>query len=243
MSYTVSIEKGMEIGLNKKILKTLDYEKILYRLSHHAATTLGKEAAAKLEPIGHFEEVQQRLQATDEAANVERLKGNAPFGGIRDIRAAVHRARIGGVLNPAELLDIATTMMGTRRLKRFLAEQHAEHPIPMLKELSELLTENKPVEDSINGCIDENAAVMDSASSELGRIRSELRTGEARVRERLEQMIRTPSIQKMLQDVLVTIRNDRYVIPVKHEYRASFGGMIHDQSASGATLLDRKSVV
>jgi DNA mismatch repair protein MutS2 len=229
--------------LNKKILKTLDYEKILHRLSQHAATLLGKEAVAKLEPVGDFEEVKLRLQATDEAVNVERLKGNAPFGGIRDIRPSIHRARIGGMLNPSELLDISTTMMASRRLKRFLAELNTEYPIPMLKDLSELLTENKQIEDKINSCIDENAVVMDSASPELGRVRNELRTGEARVRERLEQMIRNSSTQKMLQDVLITIRNDRYVIPVKQEYRSSFGGMIHDQSASGATLFIEPEVV
>ncbi len=85
---------------------------------------------------------------------------------------------------------------------------------------------------------------MDSASLELARIRQELKTNESRVRERLESMIRSASVQKMLQDVLVTIRNDRYVIPVKQEYRSNFGGLIHDQSASGATLfIEPESVV
>ncbi|MCY9666073.1 endonuclease MutS2 [Paenibacillus alginolyticus] len=222
--------------MNKKIIKTLDYQKILHKLAHHASTSLGKDAVEKLEPKGDFELVKLRLQATDEAVNVERLKGNAPFGGIRDIRSSLHRVRIGGMLNPAELLDISTTMFGTRRLKRFVLAVHEEYAIPMLKGQVELLTENKPLEDKINSCIDENAVVVDGASPELGRVRSELRTGEGRVRERLEQMLRNSSVQKMLQDVLITIRNDRFVIPVKSEYRSSFGGMIHDQSASGATL-------
>ncbi|MDQ0917241.1 endonuclease MutS2 [Paenibacillus sp. V4I5] len=222
--------------MNKKIIKTLDYQKILHKLAHHASTSLGKDAVEKLEPKGDFELVKLRLQATDEAVNVERLKGNAPFGGIRDIRSSLHRVRIGGMLNPTELLDISTTMFGTRRLKRFVLAVHEEYAIPMLKGQVELLTENKPLEDKINSCIDENAVVVDGASPELGRVRSELRTGEGRVRERLEQMLRNSSVQKMLQDVLITIRNDRFVIPVKSEYRSSFGGMIHDQSASGATL-------
>lgn len=222
--------------MNKKIIKTLDYQKILHKLAHHASTSLGKDAVEKLEPKGDFELVKLRLQVTDEAVNVERLKGNAPFGGIRDIRASLHRVRIGGMLNPMELLDISTTMFGTRRLKRFVLAVHEEYAIPMLKGQVELLTENKPLEDKINSCIDENAVVVDGASPELGRVRSELRTGEGRVRERLEQMLRNSSVQKMLQDVLITIRNDRFVIPVKSEYRSSFGGMIHDQSASGATL-------
>ncbi|CAH1212110.1 Endonuclease MutS2 [Paenibacillus allorhizoplanae] len=222
--------------MNPKIIKTLEYQKILHKVAHHASTSLGKETAEKLEPKGDFELVKLRLQATDEAVNVERLKGNAPFGGIRDIRAPLHRARIGGMLNPTELLEISTTMFGSRRLKRFVLAAHEEYAIPMLKAQVELLTENKQLEDKINSCIDENAVVVDGASPELGRVRSELRTGEGRVRERLEQMIRNSSVQKMLQDVLITIRNDRFVIPVKSEYRSSFGGMIHDQSASGATL-------
>uniref|UniRef100_UPI003704B12A endonuclease MutS2 n=1 Tax=Paenibacillus cremeus TaxID=2163881 RepID=UPI003704B12A len=221
---------------NEKILTTLDFHAVLHKCAGHAATSLGKELVEKLHPSGHFTEVKKRLQATDEAVNVDRLKGGAPFGGIRDIRTAIHRARIGGMLNPAELLDVALTSQGGRRLQKFLEDLNGDYAIPLLLELTESFTDHKPMEDRIKQCIDENASVVDSASLELARIRHELRTSESRARERLEQMVRTPSIQKMLQENLVTIRNDRYVIPVKQEYRSHFGGMIHDQSASGATL-------
>ncbi|MFC0211459.1 endonuclease MutS2 [Paenibacillus chartarius] len=230
--------------MNMKILKTLEYEKILHRLQNYAATSLGKERTEQLRPSGDLEEVKLRLKATDEAANVDRLKGNAPFGGIRDIRPALHRARVGGMLNAAELLDIATTSHGSRRLNRFLKEVNEEFPIPTLLTVAEQLSEQKPLEDKIKSCIDDNAVVVDQASPDLARIRSELRSGEAQVRSKLEQMIRNPSIQKMLQDVLVTIRGDRFVIPVKAEYRSHFGGLIHDQSASGATLfIEPESIV
>lgn len=219
-----------------KILRTLEFEKILHKLSFHAATSLGKNMAEELFPSSDLEEVKNRLQATDEAVAVERLKGNAPFGGIRDIRASLHRARIGGMLNPAELLDIANTIFGGRRLKRFLLALDENHPIPGLKALCGQMSEHRTLEEEIKSCIDEQAEVADSASPELNRIRRELKIGGSRAREKLEQMIRTPSIQKMLQDSLVTMRNDRYVIPVKQEYRAGLGGIIHDQSASGATL-------
>ncbi|MCZ8519396.1 MULTISPECIES: endonuclease MutS2 [Paenibacillus] len=221
---------------NQKILATLDFHAVLRRCAAHASTSLGKSRVEALEPSGSFEEVKRRLQATDEAVNVDRLKGGAPFGGIRDIRPALHRARIGAMLNPSELLDISLTSQGGRRLQRFLEGVHEDYPVPLLVETTEPMTDHKPVEDRIRFCIDENAHVVDSASPELARIRSELRGSESKARERLEQMVRTPSIQKMLQDNLVTIRNDRYVIPVKQEYRSHFGGMIHDQSASGATL-------
>ncbi|WP_248930180.1 endonuclease MutS2 [Paenibacillus hamazuiensis] len=230
--------------MDQKILKTLDFYAILHTLAHHAATSLGKDRAEKLEPIGDFEEVKRRLKATDEATNVDRLKGGAPFGGIRDITAALHRARIGGMLNTTELLDIATTIFGARRLHKFIEAANEEYEVPLLMGLCGNLADHKPVEEAIRRCIDENAQVLDSASPELARIRQELKTNETRARDRLEQMIRTPSIQKMLQDNIITMRGDRYVIPVKQEYRGHFGGMIHDQSASGATLfIEPESVV
>lgn len=229
--------------MNDKILKTLDYASILYKCAQHAETGLGKSRVEALQPIGDFEEVKRRLKATDEAVNVNRLKGSAPFGGIRDITASIHRARIGGMLNPTELYDVANTIYGGRRLKRFLSDLQEEYATPSLMVLAEQMTELKPTEDKIKQCIDENAQVVDSASPELAKIRQELRGSETRARDRLEQMVRTPSIQKMLQDNLVTIRNDRYVLPVKQEYRSNFGGMIHDQSASGATLFIEPEVV
>lgn len=224
------------LSYNQKILSTLDFHSVLQRCSQHASTSLGQDRVLSLEPSGLFSEVKRRLQATDEAVNVDRLKGGAPFGGIRDIRAGIHRARIGGMLNPTELLDILLTSQGGRRLKKFLEALHEDYAIPMLIELLEPMTDHKAMEDRIRECIDENAHVVDSATPELARVRQELRSSESKARERLEQMVRTPSIQKMLQENLVTMRNDRYVIPVKQEYRGHFGGMIHDQSASGATL-------
>ena len=222
--------------MDGKILKTLEFLKIKDKLVSHAATGLGKSKAEELLPSSDLPEIKQRLQATDEAAAIDRLKGGAPFGGIRDVRAALKRSLLGGMLNPAELLDVANTSQGGRRLKRFLDTAHADHPIPLLKQLASGISEDREAESRILECIDEAAYVVDSASPELNRTRQELRNGEARVREKLDQMIRTSSIQKMLQENLVTVRGDRYVIPVKAEHRSHFGGIVHDQSASGATM-------
>ncbi|MEK3881836.1 endonuclease MutS2 [Paenibacillus sp. PL2-23] len=222
--------------MDAKILTTLEYPKIINRLIGHASTTLGKARAEELRPVTGLEDVKLLLQATDEAYAADRLKGSAPFGGIADIRAPLHRARIGGTLNPAELLEIAFSSRGGRRIKKHIELIHEDHPIPMLSALAEGIGERKELEDAIFGCIDEQAEVMDSASTELASIRRELRTGESRIREKLESMIRSSSVQKMLQDAIITLRNDRYVIPVKQEYRGSFGGLVHDQSGSGATL-------
>lgn len=230
--------------LDGKILHTLEYIKVIERLAAHAATSLGREIAEKLKPSGDLEEVKHRLAATDEAAAAERLKGAAPFGGIADIRAALKRAAIGGMLHPAELLDIANTARAGRLLKRHIAQIHETHPLPLLHAAAEQLTGHRDLEEAITSCIDEQAYIVDHASPELAAIRRELRGGEARIREKLEQLIRSPSVQKMLQDALITIRGDRYVIPVKQEYRSHFGGIVHDQSGSGATLfIEPESIV
>ncbi|WP_214628623.1 endonuclease MutS2 [Paenibacillus agaridevorans] len=222
--------------MDSKILTTLEYPKIIDKLTKHASTSLGKSIAEALQPETKLESVKALLQVTDEAYAADRLKGSAPFGGIVDIRPSLLRARIGGTLNPGELLDIASTARGGRRVKRHIESIHDEHPLPMLSMTASGLAEHKPLEDAILDCIDENGEVLDHASPELASIRRELRSGEGRIREKLENMIRSSSVQKMLQDTLITLRNDRYVIPVKQEYRGSFGGIVHDQSGSGATL-------
>ncbi|EXX87925.1 recombination and DNA strand exchange inhibitor protein [Paenibacillus darwinianus] len=222
--------------MDGKILHTLDYRAIIDKLTRLASTGLGRAVAEALVPSSDLEQVTRVLQATDEAYAADRLKGAAPFGGIADIQASLKRAKIGGMLNPAELLDIANTVRGGRRVKRHIAVLHEDHPMPLLYAMADQLTEHRVLEEAILACIDDQAEVLDNASPELAAIRRELRGGEARVREKLESMIRSSSVQKMLQDAIITIRGDRYVIPVKSEYRNHFGGIIHDQSGSGATL-------
>ncbi|MBM7566789.1 DNA mismatch repair protein MutS2 [Paenibacillus sacheonensis] len=197
---------------------------------------MGKAEVEALHPSPDLDDVKHALQVTEEAYKADRLKGSAPFGGVVDIKPSLLRSKIGGTLNPAELLEIAETVRGGRRVKRHVLQLHDDDEVPMLAAMAEQLTEHKPLEDAIFNCIDDQAEVMDSASVELANIRRELRAGEGRVREKLEGMIRSSSVQKMLQDAIITIRNDRYVIPVKQEYRSNFGGIIHDQSGSGATL-------
>ncbi|WP_178021944.1 endonuclease MutS2 [uncultured Paenibacillus sp.] len=230
--------------MDEKIFKTMEYRKIIDQLSSYSQTALGKRTAEALQPATDLEDVKRMLQATDEAFKVDRLKGAPGFGGIVDITPAVKRARIGGTLNPHELLGIATTLEGSRRIKRYIATMHEEHEVQLLFNLSDALSEQKPLEDAIKRCIDDSAEVLDSASPELASIRRELRGGEVRIREKLDAMIRSSSVSKMLQDQLITIRGDRFVIPVKAEYRAHFGGIVHDQSGSGATLfIEPESIV
>ena len=222
--------------MNEKALQTLEYDKIIGRLTAHCATSLGREHAQRLRPSRDLREAERLLKETDEAVRAVSLKGAAPLGGIADVRPHLARAKLGGVLQPAELLDIAQVIAGIRKLKRYIAAAQEEAELPLLADLCEPLTDQKELEREIRRCIDEQGNVMDDASPELAQIRREIRVTENRIREKLESMIRSPSAQKMLQEAIITIRGDRYVLPVKQEYRSHFGGIVHDQSGSGATL-------
>ncbi|GIO31516.1 endonuclease MutS2 [Paenibacillus albilobatus] len=230
--------------MDDKILHTMEYRKILNTCAGYTQTSMGKQITENLRPDIDLESVKKLLQATDEAYTVERLKGTPSFGGISDVSAALKRAKIGGTLNPHELLAISNTTGGARRIKRFISQMNEDEPLALLVSISENISEQKALEDAIKACISDEADVLDSASSELAQIRCELRSGEVRIREKLDNMIRSSSVAKMLQDQLVTIRGDRFVIPVKAEYRSYFGGIVHDQSGSGATLfIEPESIV
>ncbi|MCP3030518.1 endonuclease MutS2 [Halobacillus sp. A1] len=219
--------------MNQRIFKVLEYNKIKNQLIDQAASSLGKEKAAAVKPSTELEEVVRWQQETDEAAQVLRLKGHVPLGGIFDIKPSIKRTMIGGILSALECLDIASTIYGGRQLKRFI-EDMEEPELPILRELVDGLLPLHELERSIKSCIDDHGTVMDGASDKLRTIRSRIRTSESRVRDKLDSI--TKSKSKMLSDSIVTIRNDRYVLPVKQEYRGSIGGIVHDQSASGATL-------
>ncbi len=223
--------------MQQKVLKVLEFEKVKAQLLEHVSSSLGRELAEKLIPSTDFEEVVQSQEETDEAAKVFRIKANIPLGGIFDIRPHVKRAVIGGMLSSHELMQVASTVHASRQIKRFIEEfSEEEGDIPLLLEKVGRIIVLAELEQSIKNAIDDNGEVLDSASETLRSLRNQLRTKETRVRERLESMIRSSSAQKMLSDAIITIRNDRFVIPVKQEYRGHYGGIIHDQSSSGQTL-------
>lgn len=219
-----------------RVLHILEFDKIIERLITRAATNPGKERAENLRPFYHLEDVKAAMSETREASVALRLKGHAPLGGIRDIRPSLERARIGGMLHPADLLDIASTLRAGANLKRFILAVDEKEPLEIMRNLAEMIQPLGALQEAINRAIDEHGEVSDAASPALRAARQEIRTLESRVRQKLESIIRSSSYQKMLQEQIITIRNNRYVVPVKPEYRQSFGGIVHDQSASGATL-------
>ena len=226
--------------MNERILRVLEFNKIIEQLKGNAATSLGKDAAAHMKPSTDIERVIKLQEETDEAAQIIRLNEAIPLGGIVDIRANLKRSVIGSTLTTAECLDVANTIYGGRRVKDFL--EKIEEDLPILKAQADQIIPLRELEQEIKSCIDDHGYVMDSASSKLRSLRSSIRTFESRVREKLDNYTKTNS--NMLSDAIVTIRNDRYVLPVKHEYRGSIGGIVHDQSASGQTLfMEPKAVV
>ncbi|TKI56605.1 endonuclease MutS2 [Brevibacillus antibioticus] len=229
--------------MEQRVLKTLEYDKIVALLIDKASCTYGKEKASELIPFLRLDEVITAQQGTEQAATVLRLKGSVPLGGIRDIRGPVQRARLNAVLAPMELLDIASTIMAGRRLKTFLLDMCEDHQLPLLQQQAERIEGLRELETEIRRCVDENGDILDSASLELRQVRQEIRQLESRIREKLDQMTRSSTYQKMLMENIVTIRGDRFVIPVKQEYRSVFGGIVHDQSASGATLFIEPEVI
>lgn len=222
----------------ERILRVLEFEKMKQQLIGHVSSSLGRNKVERLTPSTKVEEVRRWQLETSEGAKVLRLKGHVPLGGITDVTPHVKRAKIGGALAASELIQVASTIYGGRTVRKFIVEmvEEEEVTLPLLYEYAEQLTPLTDVEREIKQCIDDNGHVLDSASSELRTIRQQVRSYESGVRSKLESITRSSSTQKMLSDAIVTIRNDRFVIPVKQEYRSSFGGIVHDQSASGATL-------
>lgn len=222
----------------ERALKTLEYDKVRQQVATYCTSSIGKSAIEELVPQTDFDKVVQLLEEMDEGLSILRVKGNVPMGGIFDVRPSARRAQIGGMLAAIELMEISSTIRASRILRNFIEDLEADEVIEIphfiaKKETMPVLT---GLQHEINNCIDDNGAVLDSASTTLRTIRQSLRSEEAKVRSKLESLIRGSNASKMLSDILVTIRNDRFVIPVKQEYRHHYGGIVHDQSSSGQTL-------
>lgn len=223
--------------MNDKILNTLEFDKILSRMEPYASSELGAEQIRQLKPSTSFGEIAMLLQETDEASTVLRLKGHAPLSGIHDIGPHLKRVNIGGTLNPVELVQVADMIRAGRTMKRFIEDLlENEVEIPILEEKVSRIVVMAPLEQEIRNAIDDGGGVLDSASDALRSIRQQRRRNENKIREKLDSLIRSRNAQKMLSDAIITIRNERYVIPVKQEYRSNYPGIVHDQSSSGQTL-------
>lgn len=231
--------------MSKKVETILEFDKIKQQLLEFASSALGEEAIRALKPTSDIEKVTLAQRETEEGAKVIRLRGAAPISGVYDVAGHMKRLEIGGDLSGLELYQTGSNLRVSRLMKQFidgLVEQGVE--IELLDELAGKLVPMRDTEDTITLTVDEAGEILDTASEALRNIRQTLRRTEGRVRERLEQYLRDKNASKMLSDTVITIRNDRYVLPVRHEYKGHYGGIVHDQSASGQTLfIEPQSVV
>ncbi len=217
-----------------KYLNTLEYNKVLERLASHAISQAGKEKCLALLPFPNVNEAQKALDETDSAL-VLYLKYGAPsFMDITDVTASAKRAANGATLSISELLAIAHLLSVTRNLHQYL-ENHTSETDPLHEKIYSLIP-NKYLEDKITVAFPSPEEVWDGASAKLADIRKKQNIAKNRIRSSLDTFIKSPNFQKYLQDAIITIRNDRYVLPVKAEYRSEINGLVHDTSASGATL-------
>ncbi len=227
----------------KKVLKILEFDKILDRLQEYTDSEAVKKKIYKLEPTSDIDEARKLQRETTESSSTLLKLGSMPVSlSVRDVRSSVKRAEQGGILTPRELMDISRVLYVARRTKAYLAELSEECEI--LSALRDNLLTSKALEDKINSCIISESELADDASQELSSIRRKVKSLNAKIKETLNSMIRSEHYKKFLQDTIVTMRSDRYVIPVRAEYKAEVQGIVHDTSATGQTLfIEPMSVV
>jgi DNA mismatch repair protein MutS2 len=220
--------------MDEKTLQTLEYPKILERLAGYCSFEPSAEKARALEPTSILPEARRRQAETAEAFQLLSQRPDTTIGGARDVREAAEAAARHVVLEPNQLLDIKFTLIAARNLGRYFEQHGAAYP--HLAEIALRLPPSLGIVDAVSRTISERGEVLDTASAELAAIRRDLRIAHERVLSRLQRMLSDPKIAPYLQDNLVTQRDGRYVIPLVADFKGKIKAVVHDQSASGATL-------
>ena len=217
--------------LFEKSIQTLELPRVLEMLAACAVTDEGKERSLALRPMTDLDDVQRAQEETTAAVKLLVVRGTPAFGGIKPVAASLQRADMGGSLNTRELLEIA----GVLRAARTAGEYGAGEEKTPISHLFHALTPNRFLEDTITNSIVGEDELADSASPELASIRRHMRATEAKVRDILQKLI-SSNQSKYLQEAIITIRSDRYVVPVKSEHKNAIPGLVHDVSSSGSTF-------
>ena len=220
--------------MTERTLRVLEFPRILEMLAEGALTALGAEKCRALVPFDTMFDINRAQRETEEAAVILQYTGGHPLTEFPDARPALTVCEKGGTLSPGMLLNVAALLRASRAARDALITDREN--TPLLRERAESLIEARNVEQDITDAILSEDEIADRASSELMNIRRHLRGAQDRIKEKLNQMIRSSAVQKYLQEAIVTVRGGRYVIPVRAEYRAQVPGLVHDQSTSGATL-------
>jgi len=220
--------------VDDRYLQTLEFPKILERLSRHTAFSAGRDLALALKPSPDLEEAQRCQRETSEARKLLDVKPDLSLGGARDVRPLLKSADLRATLLPTDLLDIRATLVSGRTLKRAITRLAAQFPLLAAK--ADRIEECAHVVAEIGRCINDRGEVVDAASQALARIRRDLKEAHERLLDRLNKIVASPANASFLQEPLVTQRGGRYVIPLKADFKGRIPGVVHDQSASGATL-------
>ena len=227
--------------MKSRYLHTLEFDKILTRLAAHAAFSPSEDLARHLEPVTDPEEIARRQGETTEARALLDQHSEMNIGGARDVRPLTQNARIGALLAPGDLLEVRQTLLAARMLRRALVRLNLVYP--RLAARAALLEDAPQVADAIARAINDRGEVTDSASAELARIRHELTTVRARLMDKLQRFISSSGNAKLVQEPIITQRDGRYVVPIRAEAKGKLSGIVHDTSASGATLFVEPLVV
>ncbi len=229
--------------MNTKSLKTLEFTKIRELLKSKAISQMGKSQCEKLEPITDLNKIEILQQETTESFNYIMKKGSLPLGGISDITESMKRVEMQGVLSISELMKIADFLYVCRKLKKYATKVGNEGDYLILDPVFEEIEMLSPIEREISRCVANENDLKDDASSELYRIRVAIKSSNQKIKDQLNNIIQSQSYKNMLQDTVVTMRNGRYCVPVKLEYKNTFNGIVHDQSTTGSTVFIEPNAV
>ena len=227
--------------MNKKTFKVLEYPKIIEMLRQQAGCVMAKERIAELAPYTDIRKIREALQETSEASRAIVAKGNAPLGQIYDIGPALHFSRKGGTLTMRQLLQVLYNIRVASNMVTWFKSDLPE--LPILMGMAEVLATFPRLADNIDRCIISEDEMADSASPELRNIRRGIVRQNEAIRNRLGQIISSSDNKTFLQDAIVTMRDGRYVVPVKAEHRGRIPGIVHDQSSTGATIFIEPQVI
>ena len=218
--------------LYEKSLLKLELDRVLEQLASCAGSAGGKEACLRIRPTSDLEDVQLALEQTTAASDLCTKKGNPVFGDVSDVSASLERANLGGSLQPKELLRIAGVLRAARNIRGYVSE---DEKATVLDPMFKALTPNKYLEDKIFGAILSEEEIADNASVELSDIRRHIRIQSGKIRDSLQKVISSPTYSKYLREPIITIRQGRFVVPVKAECKNDVPGLVHDVSATGST--------
>lgn len=227
--------------MREKTIRILEYNKILTKLEEQAGSEMAKKVVSGLRPFHEIPVIRDMLMETTEAVRLILHKGPLPLGGFYDIEDSLHRARKGGSLTMKQLLQIHFNLSLARRVTTFLKSDLP--PLPVIQSIGEVIAVHKNLEDEIDRCILSEDEMADNASPELKQIRRAILRQNDDLKSKINHIINSAENRTMLQDAIVTVRDGRYVIPVKQEHRGKFPGIVHDQSSTGATVFIEPQVI